>query len=212
MSGPATSPGSFLPGEGWRTGADGMPRRDAARVVVLDADGRVLLVRGHDADRPERTWWFTVGGGIDPGEDAEQAAVREVAEETGLVLDPARLVGPVATRSAIFDFQARSVRQHETFFAYRLAERGAAELSRDGWTDVERAFMDEAAWWTLPALRAITVEVFPSQLADLVALVADGLADLEGREALGPASTWPRPVLDLGHEEEGVSIAAASRR
>src|SRR5690606_42109346 len=57
-----------------------------------------------DVDQPHRSWWFTVGGGIDPGETPHQAAVRELFEETGLRLDPAELVGPVIVRSAVFDF------------------------------------------------------------------------------------------------------------
>src|SRR5699024_11463528 len=56
----------------------------SARVLVFDAAGRVLLVRGHDADQVDRTWWFTIGGGIEPGETPRQAAVRELQEEAGI--------------------------------------------------------------------------------------------------------------------------------
>lgn len=189
------SPEDYLPGEGWVVGPDGMPRRSAARVVLLDEDDRVLLVRGHDAHRPERTWWFTVGGGIDEGEQPSEAAIREVLEETGLLLDPAHVVGPVARRSAIFDFHARSVRQEEVFFAARLPGRGPDRLSTDGWTEIERSFMDEAAWFAPAALREIDVEVFPGALVELVEVVADELA------RIAPGQPWERAVIDLGHEE-----------
>ena len=76
-------------GAEWVLGTDGLRFRRAARVILLDDSDRVLLLRGHDVDQPERGWWFTVGGGIDAGEDARAAAVREVREETGLVLEPA---------------------------------------------------------------------------------------------------------------------------
>ncbi|HMQ65784.1 MAG TPA: NUDIX domain-containing protein, partial [Arachnia sp.] len=102
-----------LPGEGWVVGPDGMPRRDAARVLLFDGAGRLLLVNAHDAQDPARSWWFTIGGGIDDGESARDAAVREVREETGIVLAPEDLVGPVALRSSVFDFFARHVRQDE---------------------------------------------------------------------------------------------------
>src|SRR5699024_7998792 len=55
-------------GSDWTRGADGVLFRTAARVLLFDEADRLLLVRGHDADDPGRSWWFTIGGGIDPGE------------------------------------------------------------------------------------------------------------------------------------------------
>lgn len=159
--------GSRLGAE-WVRGDDGLRFRRAARVILLDDADRVLLIRGHDVDQPERSWWFTVGGGIDPGEDARSAAVREVREETGLVLEPTELVGPVFTRSAVFDFFAESCRQDEEIFLARVVVRDDAMLSRDGWTDLELDVLDELRWWELDALRRVTEEVFPQGLADLV--------------------------------------------
>jgi len=159
--------GSRLGAE-WVRGDDGLRFRRAARVILLDDADRVLLIRGHDVDQPERSWWFTVGGGIDPGEDARSAAVREVREETGLVLEPTELVGPVFTRSAVFDFFAESCRQDEEILLARVVVRDDAMLSRDGWTDLELDVLDELRWWELDALRRVTEEVFPQGLADLV--------------------------------------------
>lgn len=154
-------------GPEWRTGPDGMRFRRGARIIVLDDADRVLLLRGHDADRPDRHWWFTVGGGIGDGESDHDAAVREVLEETGLVVDPAHLIGPVFTRSAIFDFFAESCRQDEVFFLARIS--GPIALTTEGWTDVERRFVDDLRWWHLDALAEVTEEVFPEGLAGLVA-------------------------------------------
>ena len=61
-------------------------RRSSARVVLVDADDRVLLLRGGDPARPGPAVWHTPGGGIDPGEAPEDAARRELAEEVGLRL------------------------------------------------------------------------------------------------------------------------------
>ncbi|NEE37574.1 NUDIX domain-containing protein, partial [Streptomyces sp. SID7982] len=58
--------------------------RKVARVVLLDPDDRVLLLHGHEPDDPADTWWFTPGGGLEGGETREQAARRELAEETGI--------------------------------------------------------------------------------------------------------------------------------
>jgi 8-oxo-dGTP pyrophosphatase MutT (NUDIX family) len=135
-------------------------------VILVDDADRVLLVRGHDVDAPTRTWWFTVGGGIDPGEGARDAAVREVREETGIVLDATALVGPVFTRSAVFDFVAEHCRQDEEIYFVRLDAAG--DLTRDGWTDLEAEVLDELRWWDLDALALVTDEVFPDSLVTLV--------------------------------------------
>ncbi|MFC8193712.1 NUDIX hydrolase, partial [Cellulomonas sp. NPDC057328] len=163
-------------GPEWRRGEDGLLFRRAARVILLDERDRVLLVRGHDADQPERSWWFTVGGGLDDGEDPRAAAVREVREETGIALAPGALVGPVFTRSAIFDFYAQHCRQDEDLFLARVRSADVGALTRDGWTDVEQDVIDELRWWDLDALAAVEIEVFPAGLADLVrsVLVWDG--------------------------------------
>ena len=158
--------------EGWFRGPDGMRTRYAARVLLMDSGGRTLLVRGHDGDEPTRSWWFTVGGGIDAGETPRQAAVREVREETGIVLSPDELEGPVLTRSAIFDFAREHCLQHEEFFVARVERQD--ELTREGWTDLEVSFIDEMAWLTPEQLRAAPQEVFPRTLPDLLEELADG--------------------------------------
>lgn len=61
--------------------------------VVLDDAGRILLVlRGH---APSAGSWSVPGGRCEPGETPSQACVRELAEETGLVVEVVRFVGRV---------------------------------------------------------------------------------------------------------------------
>jgi 8-oxo-dGTP diphosphatase len=61
--------------------------------VIKDGQGRLLLIkRGHE---PGAGLWSIPGGRIEPGETDEQAVIREIREETGLVVVPGRLVGRV---------------------------------------------------------------------------------------------------------------------
>ncbi len=65
--------------------ADSPQPRSAAGVLLIAKDGRVLLVRRTGGDHSGQ--WAFPGGGVEPGETAEQAARRELEEEAGLKLD-----------------------------------------------------------------------------------------------------------------------------
>lgn len=156
----------------WPLDADGYPHREAARVLLFDDRGRVLLAKGHDEDQPERFWWFTIGGGIEEGEDPRGAAVREVFEETGIQLAPDDLVGPVLYRTAEFDFLAVTARQDEWFF---IAQAPSTVLSRDGWTELERSVIDTQAWWDIDEAAAqINGEIYPAQILEYARAWRDG--------------------------------------
>jgi 8-oxo-dGTP pyrophosphatase MutT (NUDIX family) len=145
--------------------------RNAARVVLV-ADGRVLLQHGFDPGRSEAgTWWITPGGGVNEGESVEEAAVREVLEETGLHLSPAQLGPVMATRVAYFDFDGRRFRQSESFFAVHV-ETFTPE--HHGWDEVEQRALLDHRWWSVAELRATDETVYPSELADVVQAVIDG--------------------------------------
>ncbi|MDQ3627328.1 MAG: NUDIX hydrolase [Actinomycetota bacterium] len=81
--------------------------------LVRDPEARLLLVKRGQA--PSRYTWSLPGGRVEPGESAEQACVREVLEETGLMVDVVRHVGRVSREGAagstyvIDDFECRVV-------------------------------------------------------------------------------------------------------
>jgi 8-oxo-dGTP diphosphatase len=76
--------------------------------LAYDAAGRLLLVQR--ANEPGRGLWSLPGGRVEPGEDDAAALVREMAEETGLVVEPDGLVGRVRRGPyVIADYRCRVV-------------------------------------------------------------------------------------------------------
>ena len=139
---------------------------------MLIADRSVLLIKGCDPARPEDgEWWLTPGGGIEDGESTEAAMVREILEETGLHVTADRLGPVVATRTAEFEFDNRSYRQTESFFALEV-ERFAPHA--EGWDAVEQRALLAHRWWTVEELRTTDERLYPSELAALVQAVLDG--------------------------------------
>jgi 8-oxo-dGTP pyrophosphatase MutT (NUDIX family) len=135
--------------------------RLAARAVVLDPDDRILLVHwvnpDHDVDV-----WLTPGGGIDAGEDRDDALRRELREEAGLENFDA---GPVIwTRSHSFPWYGRALEQRETFVLVRTPQfeprPDPAALAVEGVQDVR--------WWTVDEIEASDETFAPRDLGPLL--------------------------------------------
>ncbi len=136
------------------------PRR-AARVLLVDASDRVLLFEGSDPARPGHRYWFTPGGGLDPGEAPADGAARELAEETGLRLAPAELGAPVWSETVEFPFDGVWYRQEQQFYLVRMA---GWEVDTTGFNDVERASVHGHRWWTVTDLAATAERYYPPDL------------------------------------------------
>ena len=136
--------------------------RHAARVVLLDETGRVLLAR---FEYGGKAWWAAPGGGLEHAETHEEAARREIGEETGL--DLRNLEPWIWSREHVFRFEGRLYRQKERYF---LATVPAFQPDSNLLGPEEAGVLRGLRWWTLAELEATAEELAP---ADLFALLRD---------------------------------------
>lgn len=134
--------------------------RAAVRAVVLDPDQRILLVR---FEFPDGVVWATPGGGIEPGESYEEALVRELEEEAGLV---GTALGPaIWTREHVFPL-GRWDGQAERYHLVRApAFEPTPKLS---WEQLRSEYVTAIRWWTLDELEASEELFAPRRLPALL--------------------------------------------
>lgn len=134
--------------------------REAVRALLIDPAGEVLLLRGHDPQRPALApWWFTPGGGIKEGETHKQALHRELVEELGIgVLPSGFLIGSGLDE---FTFNGAHFVQSSTY--YRI-EVPRFRPSMSGLSRAEQEFILGWQWWSPTRLLSSGEVYYPEQL------------------------------------------------
>ncbi|PTS75862.1 RNA pyrophosphohydrolase [Sphingomonas sp. HMWF008] len=140
-----------------------LPYRPCAGIMLLNADGLVFVGQRIDA---EVEAWQMPQGGIDDGEDAEIAALRELGEETGIAADKVELIA-VSPEELYYDlpddligkvWKGKWRGQRQRWFLYRF-------LGDDSDIDIATAHQEFNAWdWIAPETLPDVIVPFKQQL------------------------------------------------
>lgn len=142
---------------------DDLPYRPAAAVMLLNAENKVFVAQRIDSSFDA---WQMPQGGLEPGEDEQAGALRELEEETGI---PPRLVEVVArsSRELLYDlppemmgnlWKGKYRGQRQTWFLARF-------LGTDADIDLETEHPEFRTWkWVDPSDLPLIIVAFKRQL------------------------------------------------
>ncbi|WP_276723716.1 NUDIX hydrolase [Pantoea septica] len=144
-----------------------MRKRPASRLIVLSPENRILLFHFHHQNDAlaGQSYWATPGGGLKKEESFEEAASRELYEETGFIC---KTLGPqLAKRSFTMMLPGgEAVLADERFFTVRVKSQ---EINVTGWSHNEQRVIRRHHWWTTEEIERSEETIFPRDLIiDLV--------------------------------------------
>ncbi|WP_375396192.1 RNA pyrophosphohydrolase [uncultured Sphingomonas sp.] len=140
-----------------------LPYRPCAGIMLVNRDGRVFV--GQRLDATVEAWQMPQGG-IDPGEDAQAAALRELGEETGIAPDQVELIA-TAPHELTYDlpddligkvWKGRYRGQRQRWFLYRFTGDDSA-------INIATTHPEFSTWrWIDPAALPSVIVPFKRQL------------------------------------------------
>ena len=135
---------------------------------MLDSEGRILMLLVEDPKLWHPRFWITPGGGVEPGESFEQAAARELWEETGITVP----VGPcVWSRRLVIPFDGKVIDMDERYFVVRVESTEIGPANPTAW---EQEVLTAHRWWSLDELMETEEVIAPRCLATVLPPILAG--------------------------------------
>lgn len=145
-----------------------MPRRRlASRILLISPGNRLLLfkINYKTGALAGMSYWATPGGQLRRDESSEEAAVRELQEETGVDVQS---VGPcIARREFLWQMpDGEPVLAVENYYVVHAC---IEKCSSAAWSDQERSVVCEVRWWSQTELSSCDEDIYPPDLTSLFA-------------------------------------------
>lgn len=137
--------------------------RRSARIILIAPDQRLLLFRFDVSDRPP--FWVTAGGECEPGESFEDAARRELLEETGITAEPGEQIA--RTTPQFVTIEGEPVQADERYFLVHVDD---TRIDTARHTELEQKVMTQHRWFTVDELSKWDEAIFPDNLAAIAGL------------------------------------------
>lgn len=146
-----------------------IPIKKSVKVLLLNEDNELLLMSAIDPTitsiegKSHGRFWFPIGGTIEKNETVEEAAMREIYEETGLSKEKIEL-GPIVWFGE-FEFILRGVltRQKETYIVARTKQKEVSLTALDEW---EKKCVQKIKWFSLDSIKNCKEIIFPILLSE----------------------------------------------
>ena len=148
-----------------------LPKRNTVRILLLNTKNKILLMCADDPSTTNKDgayrgrFWFTIGGAIEQGETLQEAAIREIHEETGLDVKDVTF-GPNVWYGA-FDlvYAGTLTRINEQFV---VAYTDKSELTMQNLTALEKKVIKEIRWFSIEEIQKSKEIIYPIELSHLL--------------------------------------------